>query len=62
MANQNTPRRREPDNGEGCKIILTPQCVGCTHNMGGFDCAAINTKPDIFISNMEQCPLREEAL
>lgn len=46
---------------ERCTVTHTPQCVGCVHNLGGFDCAMFVRKPEELLMNQKDCPARRPA-
>ena len=45
---------------ETVEVIHRPQCIGCKHNGGFFNCDIFGEKPDEYISNLEECPKKEE--
>ena len=47
------------EDGSGSEILHRPQCVNCTNNTGMNGCDAFGTKPEEYISNYEDCPMRK---
>ena len=45
--------------GEDVEVLNEPQCVGCIHNLGMLICAALATKPTEYLTNAEECPMKE---
>ena len=46
------------ESGEGLEVSY-PQCVGCKFNAGSLACEALAEKPAVYMSNAEECPMRE---
>ena len=52
-------KMRFVETGEGLDVTY-PQCVGCRYNVGGWECEELAEKPAVYMSNEEECPMREE--
>lgn len=52
------PALSDPD-GHSSIVTHTPQCVGCVHNLGGFDCTVFVKKPEELLMNERVCPARQ---
>lgn len=42
------------------EVVHTPQCVGCTRNLGGMNCEMFVRKPEELLMNRRPCPARVE--
>jgi hypothetical protein len=60
MPDQYDPKEHFTDDGKSAKITHLPQCVGCAHNLGLMNCAALGQKTERILQNLEDCPEREE--
>ena len=48
------------DDGSNSRITHLPQCVGCAHNLGLMNCAALGKKTESILANIETCPEKKE--
>lgn len=48
------------DDGSASVVTHTPQCIGCSNNLGCFRCAVFIEIPEYLLSNETQCPARKE--
>ncbi len=46
------------DEGDA-QILSVPQCADCIHNQGMLKCAALASKPVEYMTNAEDCPMKE---
>ncbi len=53
-------KKRFDTTPETTEVFLTPQCVGCVHNGGLYNCAVLDEKPEEYITNQTACPKRED--
>ncbi len=51
-------KMRFVESGEGLEVEY-PQCVGCKFNAGSRACEALAEKPAEYLSNEEECPMKE---
>ena len=59
MSETSIDKMRFVESGEGLEVSY-PQCVGCKYNAGGWACDELSEKPTVYISNEEECPMREK--
>ncbi|MCR5487093.1 MAG: hypothetical protein K6F35_06130 [Lachnospiraceae bacterium] len=48
------------EDGEGMELIHVPQCVACAYNTGLNGCEIFGSKPEAYLTNTEDCPVRQE--
>ncbi len=48
------------EDGEGLRLIHTPQCVNCIYNKGLDSCEIFGSKPEAYLTNMEDCSMKQE--
>ena len=53
--------RRFTEDGSGAVILHTPQCVNCIYNTGMNGCDSFGTKPEEYLSNFDECPMRKDS-
>jgi len=58
--NRELEMNRFIEDGEGIEIIHSPQCVNCIHNTGLNGCGIFGSKPEVYLTNAEDCPGRQE--